>query len=110
MIVDAKKHVIAKWIGPQLAGFVKLDCRFTGYPWKAKNIGTKIGAIKAHFAAAEPINKSRTIAVKTNAIIKNTPPTSKFFKNSAPLTAIMTPKFDHAKKAINCAAKNAITI
>ena len=56
-------------------------------------IGTKIGAIIAHFAEAEPIKRFKNAEIITNAIINGKPVKPMLFKKFAPLTEIIVPRF-----------------
>ena len=57
------------------------------------NIGTNIGAIIAHLADADPINRFINAETKTNRTIKGNPVNPILCRKSAPLTATKVPKF-----------------
>ena len=56
-------------------------------------IGTKIGAIIAHFAEAEPIKRFKKAEIITNAMMSGRPVNPMLFKKLAPLTEIIVPRF-----------------
>jgi len=55
------------------------------------NIGTNTGAIRAHFADAEPMNRLMNAAKRTNKIMVGIVPIPEFLKNSAPFNARIVP-------------------
>ena len=74
------------------------------------NIGTKIGAIKAHFAEAEPMNKFTNAVSNKIPTIVTSGANAIAFNPDAPFKANNAPRFDLAKASINKAQKNAITM
>ena len=84
-------------------------CVSSGESPISKNIGTKIGAIIAHFAEADPINKFKNDVNKINIIIRGMPVSPILFKKFAPFTERIVPKFVYPKNATNWAAKKAKT-
>ena len=56
-------------------------------------IGTKIGAIIAHFAEAEPIKRFKKAEIITNAMINGKPVKPILFKKLAPFTEMIVPRF-----------------
>ena len=72
-------------------------------------IGTKIGAIIAHFAEADPMNRLRKADSKMNIIRSGSPFSPIDSKKSAPFFARIRPRFVWLKYFTNCAAKNART-
>ena len=57
------------------------------------NIGTKIGAMIAHFAEADPINRLIKADRMINRITSGTPVNLIDSKNSAPFTDRIVPRF-----------------
>ena len=78
------------------------------YP-SSMNIGTKTGAITAHFADALPMTRLISAESRTNASMSGMPPSPEARSASAPLTAMIRPRFDQLKYATNCAAKKTST-
>ena len=73
------------------------------------NIGTNTGAMTAHLADALPMKRLMSEDSTTNASMRGTPPSPEARSVSAPLTAMMRPRFVQLKYATNCAAKNTST-
>jgi hypothetical protein len=71
------------------------------------SIGTKIGAMIAHFAEALAMAMLMNDATRMNATINGMPSKPIDFSSSAPLIARITPRFDQLKNAMKSAAVNA---
>ena len=56
-------------------------------------IGTKMGAIMAHFAEAEPINRFKNAEIMTNEIMSGSPVNPMLCKKFAPFTEMIMPRF-----------------
>ena len=67
------------------------------------------GAIKAHFALAEPMNKLSNDDTKIIEVSRAQAGILVEPKKSAPWTAKISPRFDHENIATKCAATNAST-
>ena len=74
------------------------------------NMGTKIGAINAHFAEADPMKRFTNAVKSTIPTIVISGASANAFNPDAPFKANKAPKFDLAKASINKAQKNAITM
>jgi hypothetical protein len=74
------------------------------------SIGTRIGASSAHFADADPTSRLTNAVTSTAPTIVTWPGIARAFRNAAPCRATSAPMFDCANAAVNCAAKNAITM
>ena len=61
------------------------------------NIGTKTGAMTAHLADALPISRLSADDSSTKASISGTPPRPEARSVSAPLTAMIRPRFVQLK-------------
>ena len=65
------------------------------------NIGTKIGAVTAHCAEAEPSIKFTNAQIKIKGINIAGPVIWSPSRKLAPLMAKIVPRLDHLKKAMN---------
>ena len=72
-------------------------------------MGTKIGAIIAHFAEAEPMKRLRKAEIITKEIISGKPVKPMLFKKFAPFTEMIVPRFVFLFFFSNCAAKKLYT-
>ena len=69
-------------------------CVNAGEKFIFMNIGTKIGAISAHFADALPITKLISIVIPINAKMRGIPVKLVLLKNSEPFTDRYNPRLD----------------
>ena len=73
------------------------------------NIGMNTGAISAHLAEAEPMNRFTVAVSRMKQMNSGTVGRPSDFRKSAPSTANTRPSCVQLKKATNCAAKNTST-
>src|SRR5690606_7757310 len=74
------------------------------------SMGTKTGAMIAHFADALPMNRLMKDETTTKDTINGSPSNSMALSAFAPVTARMIPRFDQLKNAMKWAATKASTM